>query len=210
MRNWLPAKRSSPAAAPCGGVDATNTAAGAWCDSQILLHHEAALRMTDHHGGTGRLSATDTRSSTKSATEQARSGFEFELAPWPRRLNANAIALLGEVVQEVFVPTPCCVRCPVDKQKRHRVGFGTRPLVDRFEHWATLRTAQASLVHLRRRYAVDRLDSLDWLGSPSPTVKASASVAVSDSQRICFRTVRSMRCSARSVAIRSLALGLPK
>jgi len=40
--------------------------------------------------------------------------------------------------------------------------------------------------------------------------RTSASVAVSDSQRISLRTVRSRRCSARSAAIRAFALGLPK
>jgi hypothetical protein len=43
-------------------------------------------------------------------------------------------SIVGEIVQEMLIPTPCGVVATVNKQQRKRMRFGGRPLVDHFEH----------------------------------------------------------------------------
>ena len=74
---------------PCGGMEVIEHRPER-VRLQILLHDKAAHRVTDNHRRVGRLSATTLMSSTKSATEQARSGLSVGLLPWPRRLTARA------------------------------------------------------------------------------------------------------------------------
>src|SRR3954453_5558343 len=75
---------------PCGGMDVINTPAGESCDSRYFCTTRPPIEGPITTGGVGRLSATTLMSSTKSATEQARSGLSVGLLPWPRRLTARA------------------------------------------------------------------------------------------------------------------------
>ncbi len=53
----------------------------------------------------------------------------------------GAVTLIGEEVQEVFVPAPCGVPGPVDEEQGHRVGLAASPFVDHLEHGPSLSSA---------------------------------------------------------------------
>ncbi len=46
----------------------------------------------------------------------------------------STITLVGEEVQEIFIPTPCRMPGPVHEEQRDGVGFADAPLVDHLEH----------------------------------------------------------------------------
>ena len=102
---------------------------------QVLLHDESAHRMTDEHwrgtqladngvyvvhviGNRTRFERLGQAAGTVAAKAQC----------------DGAVTLIGEEVQKMLVPAPCCDASAVNEQQRNGVRIGGRSLIDHFQH----------------------------------------------------------------------------